>query len=287
MAFVTQPRGLLLWSDYRQFVRRHRAWIGACMGLGLMVGYVWSLGQPTTYSATASVFLVPVPKYVTPSTTELVPPEVSIDTDAQLLNSPEVLRTVADVTGADADAVSDDLSVTASPNTHVLHVTVAAGSADDAADAANAAVAALVEVRRNVLGALRISQLQQLRLLITDREDQLRQEQAKGMVIPANDDMFTQILDLQSGLQTLEEARRQPAEVVSPAVAPRHADYANTEVPLVSGVMVGLICGCLLGAARDRSGPAARRLASPPFSPYPSGDRPDVAIGHEDYHHAV
>ena len=71
---------------------------GSCVGtradrrarcvVGLLAGFAWSLQQPSTYSATTSVALTPVPKYVTPSTTELVPPEVTIDTDAQLLRQP-------------------------------------------------------------------------------------------------------------------------------------------------------------------------------------------------------
>jgi uncharacterized protein involved in exopolysaccharide biosynthesis len=285
MGFLTEPPGLPLWSDYTRFVRRNRASIGALMGLGLLAGFSWSLLQPATFSATASVALAPVPVYVAGSTTELVPPEVSIDTDAQLLGSPRVLSAVGDALGTDPDVASEHLSVTASPNSHVLHVTVTATSAQLAANAANAAGAAFVDVRRNALGAIGHDQLRQLRLVVSDREDQLVDEQAGEVVIPAYNELFAQLLELRTSLDELEEARRDPAEVVRPAVPPRNADHANTEVPLTSGAMVGLLGGCLLGAGRDRARLRGQRPASP-RTPHPSGHLPD-AVHQGEYHHAV
>lgn len=283
MVVVTGRPGLPLWSDYTGFVRRHRTSIGALMGVGLLVGFVGSLGQATSYSATASVVLVPVPKYVTVSTTELPPPAVTVDTDAQLLHSPQVLTAVADVLDTEADAASGHLSVTASPNSHALHVTVTADSPRRAAEAANAAVTALVKVRRTALGALRVDQLRQVRLLTSSQQELLAQKVA----VPAYDSTSAEILELSTRLQELEDARRQPAEAISAAVPPQHADRADTEVPLTSGVMVGLLCGCLLGAARDRAGPLAHRLPSPRFAPPPSDDLSDGVRHHEDYHHVV
>lgn len=286
MGVLNQPPGLPLFSDYTRFVRRHRAYIGVLMGVGLLAGYAWSLLlQPTTFSATASVALAPVPVYLTTSTTELVPPEVSIDTDAQLLHSPRVLGAVGDTLGTDEDEASDRLTVTAAPNSRVLHVTVTDASAQLAAEAADAAVAAFVEVRRGALGALRYHQLRQLRLLVSEHEDQLDGEQARRLVIPAYDDLFAEVRELRASVDELQEARREPAQVVHPAERPRDADYANTQVPLTSGAMIGLLGGCLLGAARDRARRHGRRSAGPPTLAHPSGHLPDVANRHEDYHH--
>jgi succinoglycan biosynthesis transport protein ExoP len=283
MDAVTERPGLPLWSDYPRFVRRHRAAIGALMCLGLLVGFVWSLGAPTSYSATASVVLVPVPKYLTPSTTEIPPPEVTIDTDAQLLHSPAVLTAVGDVLGTAADAASDHLSVTASPNSHVLHITVSARSPRAAADAADAAVAAFVKVRRADLGALQADQLRQVRLTISGQQELL----AEGVVVPAYDSLTAQVLELSNGLRELEEARRRPAEAIDAAVPPRHADRPNTEVPLTSGAMVGLLCACLLGAVRDRTGLLALRRLRHRFAPPPADDLPAGVHDHEDHHHVV
>ena len=265
MGVMTQHPGLPLWSDYPRFVRRHRTRIGALMALGLLVGLAWSFVQPTTYSATASVALAPVPKYALPTGVGLAPPEVSIDTDAQLLQSPKVTTAVGEVLGTKADAALAHLSVTASPNSHVLHVTVTASSAPRAAEAANAAGAALVEVRREALGALRLDQLRLVRFWVAGQEELLAREQSRRLVIPASDDLYAQLVELRTGLQELEEARLTPAEVLSPALPASGPDYGNAEVPVTSGAMLGLLVGCLLGARHDRR----RLLGESPQNPRP------------------
>jgi len=238
MGVVTDRPGLPLWSDYTRFVGRHRSRIAALMGLGLLAGFAWSLLQPSTFSATASVALTPVPVYVMSSTTELAPPAVSIDTDAQLLRSPRVLRAIGEELGVDEEAASGHLLVTAAPSSHVLHVTVRAASPRAAADAADAAVEAFAAERRDALGALRQDQLNVLRLRVSDQEARLAQEQRRRLVVPASDDLFGELLELRTSLQELEEAREQPAVVVQPAGPPSEADYANTEVPMTSGAML-------------------------------------------------
>jgi hypothetical protein len=197
------------------------------------------------------------------------------------------LNAVGNVLGTDADTASEHLSVTASPSSHVLHVTATAASAKLSAEAADAAVTAFVDVRRRALGALRSSQLRQLRLLVTSQEQLLAQEQAHRVVIPAIDGLFAQILELRDALDELEEAHSEPAEVVRSAVPPGAADYANTEVPMTSGAMLGLLCGCLLGSARDRAGRLGHRPLKPRTPAHPSGDQPDGVSHHEDYRHAA
>jgi len=287
MAALTQGPGLPLWSDHTGFLRRHRVWVAVLMSIGLLTGLAWATMRPPTYSATASVALAQVPVYVMRSTNELVPPEVSIDTDAQLLHSPLVLSAVADALGLDDAAASEQLSVTASPNSHVLHLTVASTSALRAADAANAAVAALIEVRRQTLGAFRLEELRQLRLLISTQEQLLAKEQSRRLVIAANDELFASILELRTSLYELEEARLQPADVVGSARPPTVPDHANTEVPVTSGTLIGLLAGCLLGCARDRTR-LPRRLPGRPPGPSSSPGRPPGAdLRTKEYDHVA
>lgn len=250
---LTRAPGLPLWSDHTRFLRRHRGLLAALMAFGVVAGLCWALAQESTFSATASVTLVPVPVYVMPTVEELVPPEVSIDTDAQLLQSPAVIGAVAQALGTDDARARERLSVTASPNTRVLHVSVSDGDPADAAAAANAAVDALVDVRRRTLGALSAEQLRQLRFLVSGQDLVLAREQSRRVVIHARDEVFTHVLELHDRLDELEAARRDPAEVIQGARTPVAADYANTEVSMTSGAMLGLLVGCLLGTARDRS----------------------------------
>ena len=287
MADMTQPQGLPLWSDFTRFARRHALAIVTLMVAGLVAGFAWSLQQPSTYSATTSVYLTPVPKYVTPSTLELVAAEVTIDTDAQLLRSPEVLTDVADVLGTTPEQAFERLTLTASPNTHVLHVTVTSSSPALAAEAADAAVASFIQVRRASLGALQGDQLLQLRNLIIAQENQLADEQASHLILPATDPLFADLLELRAGLDELTEAYDEPARVVQPAATPTAADYANTEVPLVSGTMLGLLGACVLGTARDRLRRRVHESGRGRLLPHLSGHlRPVTITLHEDTHHA-
>lgn len=264
--------GLPRLADYLDFVRRQRVLLALFVVVGLVAGWGWSASQPRTYTASTSVVLAPVPVYVIPATAGLLPPEVSIDTDAQLLQSPEVLAAIGLVTGERTAEVVEHLSVTATPQSHVLHLHVSAASASLAARAADAAAAALVEVRRRALGALTQGQLRQLRLYVAGQEALLAREQARRLVVPGQDDLFSQVEELRNGLRELEEARRTPAQVVGRADVPTRPDHANTEVPTTSGAMLGLLAGWLVGSARDR----ARRARATPVTSRP-----------EDEHHAI
>lgn len=268
MAVLTGS-GLPLLSDQLRFLRRHRVLLAALVAAGFAVGLVLSLRQPTSWSATASVALAPVPKYVTP-TTELAAPEVTVDTDAQLLLTPEVLGAVGRTIGTDADGARERISVSATPHSHVLHVTVRAGSPTRAADAANAAVAALAEVRGAHLGALRDDQVREVRLLLTGQQELLTRIMTRRLVVTATDEAFTHLLSLRAALDELEEARAEPVQVLRPAAPPPRADHGNLEVPVVSGTALGLLTGCLLGTARDRrTRPAALRAPRPLLAPVP------------------
>lgn len=289
MGAVTSRPGLPLWSDHTAFLRRHRALLGLTVVVGLLAGLAWSMNQPSSFAATASVALAPVPVYIAASTDELVPPEVSVDTDAQLLRSGPVLDALAAALDLDPDEAEQRLVVTASANTHVLHVTVSADTPERAADAANAAVTALSDVRRQTLGALDEDQLRYLRMVLGNHEVGAEDDDGEPILIPMEDEQFARIVGVRASIDELDEARAAPLEVVRPAVAPRHAQYANTEVALTSGALLGLLCGCLLGAARDRWRPPDRpgtaSLHGPSHEPRHEPSHAPSPTDDEDHRH--
>lgn len=248
---------LPLASEYARFGRRHAGRIIVTIAVGLLGGLGVTLVQPATYSATASVALTPVPVYVMPTVPELAPPPVSIDTDAQLLLSPPVLEAVGQALGVDPEESERHLSVSATANSHILHVTVRDTDRDRAEHAADAAALALIAVRRETLGSLTHEQIRQVRFQALAQEGLLAREQARRVVVPSRDDLFSSLLELRTRVSELREARAEPALVIAPAANRGRTDYANTEVPLTSGAALGLVLGCLLSAFRDRSG--ARR----------------------------
>jgi uncharacterized protein involved in exopolysaccharide biosynthesis len=285
MAVLSGPARLPLLSDYPRFARRHRAPIALLACLGLLIGVVLSVTRPVTYSATASLALTPVPKYLAPLSTEIAPPEVTIDTDAQLLRSPAVQTAVAQALGTDADTAGKHVTVSATAVSNVLHVTVTAHSAQKAASAANAAANALIDVRRQDLGSLQGAQLRQLDYLIRNQETLLALEQTRSVIIPSTDnDVFAELANLKASLREVAAARNTPAVVIDPAVPPLHHDYPNTQVPIVSGGMLGFLAGVLIGIARDRRRRVRHHLTAPRLT-NPFDVQPDAVTRHEDLHY--
>jgi hypothetical protein len=82
-----------------------------------------------------------------------------------------------------------------------------------------------------------------LRLWTAGQEKLLAQTQGSGVVIPDADDLFATVLELQTSLGELEEARSSPVTVIDPAVPPRRTVRSNSEVPVTSGVMLGAVKG--------------------------------------------
>ena len=121
-------------------------------------------------------------------------------------------------------------------------------------------------MRADVLGALRDDQLSRLQMLVSAQEELLAKEQSRSMLLPATDELFQQMVELRRGLDELEDARAETGVVLQPALPPSRANYSNTEVPVVSGAMLGLLCACGLGALRD-----ARRRAEGPSVAWLSG----------------
>ena len=284
MAVLNEPASLPQLSDYRRFARRHRAVMGLLTCLGLLFGLAQSTTHPVTFSATATLALTPVPKYLAPLSTQIAPPEVTIDTDAQLLQSVPVRNAMARALGTDADAAAAALSVTATANSNVLHVTVKARTAQAAADAANAAATALIDVRRRDLGSIQAVQVRQLRAVVRAQELMLADEQSRTIIIPAADSIFAELLTVKATVKEVQEARKTPADIVDPAVAPAHHDYANTQVPIVSGGMLGFLGAVLIGVARDR-----RRRVRPHITAErltrPFDAQPGAATRHKDHHY--
>jgi hypothetical protein len=238
-------------DTYRRFARRHRSLIASAMAIGLVLGGIWAWLQPTTYSATASVVLSPVPSYVSATTSQRPPPEVTIDTDAQLVAAGPVVDAVAAAADEDVATVTDRLVVTATPLSRVLHISYTDDSAEDAASAATAAAEALVDVRSAALGALRADQAQLLGLHARELQDRLTSRRRPVAMLPG-DDLLSDIGLLRSRLTELEKLRTTPAVVSQRATPPLSPDSSNPEVPLTSGAMLGLLVAVAIAANRDR-----------------------------------
>jgi len=237
---------------YTAFARRHSRLLVACICIGLLLGGVWTLMQPRSYSATASVVLSPVPSHVSTATSGRLPREVTIDTDAQLVRSPSVLTAVSESVNEDSGTVLEHLRVTAVPLSRVLEITYTTDSATEAATAATVAAESFVTVRRSTLGSLQRDQLDHLLLRIDELQDRLDAEAQRRPFVSPDDPLVSEIALLRDRFTQLELAQATPAELTDRAEAPSSANSSNAEVPATSGVMMGLLAGCLVGGSLDR-----------------------------------
>ena len=161
---------------------------------------------------------------------------------------------------------SERLSVTASPNSHVLHVTVKASPPSRAADAANAAVAAFVDVRRDALGALRSDQLSQLRLhdLRRTRTSWPSSRPSDWSSRPPTSSSPRSRSSAPASTSSRRPASS-PATWSGPAVAARNARLRQHRGPRgVRAPCSACSRGCLIGAGRDR----LRQLQGRPHAPH-------------------
>lgn len=238
-------------GHYTRFARRYAVLLVSCMCGGLLAGLGWALLQPPSYSATASVILSPVPSYVSVATSGRLPRQVTIDSDAQLVRDPTVLGAVAMAVGGDADDVEERIRVTAAPLTQVLLITFTTDSPAEAAAGATAAANSFIGVRQESLGALQEDQIGRLEYRMTELQARLDSQGEQSPVVLSDDPLVSQIAELSQRYADLERIRTSSAEVSRTATPPSAPDPTNDEVPLTSGVMGGLLAGCVIGAARD------------------------------------
>lgn len=241
-------------EDYTAFVRRYLALLCIGMLTGAGVGLVIVLQQQPVYTATARVLLAPLPAHAeTTAVDDVTPTLVTIDTDAQLVNSASVVDAVATATGLPEAEVRSALTVTAEPLTQVLRISFVATHAERAAEGAEAAAQQLLVARGNVLTGTG-QQVSALRDSITTLRREIQQAETGPMKTPLRVELAEQLATLSDVLAGSADTGR----VMNHASVPREAHVPNPEVTVASGAMVGLLLAVALGAVYDLSRPSGR-----------------------------
>jgi hypothetical protein len=238
-------------GQYFGFARRHARALTLCAAVGLVCAAGWQLARPQTYTATASVLLTPVPGYVETDPTSSEPETVTIDTDAMLAGSGAPVAAVARALGQPPAPTAARLQLSAPELTEVLEVSYTDPDPRDARLGAAVAARGLIAARREYLGALQPTQIARLQLEVTRRDAELEELEASGASLTLRRDHEEALATLRSRLDELYAARRTPGEVLQAARLPTAPDPTDPEVPLTSGLMLGLLLGCGVGALRD------------------------------------
>ncbi len=257
-------------SRYRRssLFRRHVGVLAICSLVGIGGGATWQLVSGTPTKATVDIWVPNESGSVSATQGNL-----TMDTLAQLAKSGTVIEATRQV--SNSEAADAGISVTATPNSRILHLSVEVASHDRARTAAMTAVRAFDAARENLLTARRqeaddslTSRAAALQQGIRSDERSNRQLRASSSAPPR---VATALLrkhesslsrELSRVQRDLLDLRAQPAISnvhVRPPIIKR--DTGAWNVALTSGLALGLLVGLLCARRVSYLGGSLRRSA--------------------------
>ncbi|MET9022274.1 hypothetical protein ABZV93_20065 [Actinopolymorpha sp. NPDC004070] len=283
-AFGTEPsaRDTLEAAGYSRFVRRH--WLVCCLlGLvGFAIGLLGPLRTPASYRSTVEVFAPATPAYlaisVDPSAPAVDPREWTQDTEAALLLSQPVLTAVARQLPGHPDpaTLADRIEVSVPTTTRVYQIGFSDRDPRRAQQGARVLAVEFARYRAKVLtaraervAAALDSRRTYLQNLLDDLPvpGSLRNEgRDSGDPTPAPANLVprgqiqAQIGEIDDALTKTALTGSNTAAVVRSATLPKRPERHNSEVPPMSGLMLGLLAGLAVGAVREWARPAVREV---------------------------
>ncbi len=246
-----RPRGVGRWARVRALgvpnllvLVLTPAAVGGLIGAGVSE----ATAEPT-FRSRVSILITPSPVYLDTGVEvedadgeleEDPPREITVDTEAALLESERALGRAAVVAGIPPAELRESVSVTAEPNSQILVLTINSSAADRADRAARAIADSYLQEREAFLIQRRDRLVEQLRDELTSLDPAVRS------LARDRERVIAQINYLETSTATIGRvARLEEAEVVRRQV----------EVPIASGAALGL----LLGVAAVRHLTIARR----------------------------
>jgi capsular polysaccharide biosynthesis protein len=242
-------------TRYAGALRRHLAALLIAVLAGGALGVAKIVLTPATYTAHISVLAPPVslhPGYtpgrpLDPKKRE--PRDTTMDTEAQLVWSDEVLRRLASFPGFDAPRAElrDRIDLSVPNSTHVLTIGVRAGTPAQARSGAQAVAEGYLDLRQQILGGVQQRNREALEKYLTLLHKQLRtlpgddEELARRNARTRRQEIMKQIEEVQKQISVLNRKVVQAGEVLRGAALPTGRDDAGRDVALAGGLGVGLL----------------------------------------------
>ena len=262
-------------------VRRHLVVLMIAVVAGGALGIGKVALTPATYTADISVLAPPVALHPGIDIGSALaidlkePRDTTMDTEAQLVWSEQVLTELAEHPGFDAphDELRDRIGLTVPTGSHVLTIGVRSGTPESARNGAEVVADAYLKLRTQILGKIqqrnRTALEQNLVLLETQLEalpgdeDELRRVTTRTR----RQEIVKQIRQVENQLSGLKAKQEQPGEVLRAAGLPESRDDPERDIAGATGIGIGLLAWVayvLLREARPRRirRPADLRLHS-------------------------
>ncbi len=260
-------------SSFGSTVSNHRLLVVGLTALGLVGGAGWQVVQGVPQQA-SSTFLAPTDRATYPGLSGGL---ATLDTQAQLLSSPEVQAAVAAATPRSRHD-PPELSLTATPNSRVLHIIAVADNAADATAQSRAATTAFITLDNKMVLDRRAKEekivadsLATLRRAVDQAYAGLAAAKAGEGKNPRRVDTVTLSASISKAMVKLKNAqdsvtRLEATEATLGSVLRQEPTRPQTSVwsvSLTTGAWIGLLVGLLLAAWSDRRGGRLGRRALP------------------------
>jgi capsular polysaccharide biosynthesis protein len=242
-------------------VRHHVALVLLLVVLGAVAGACAAWLRPVSYSSSAHVLVNPTEgNAYAPSgrNDELV----SLETEAQLVRSDDVLDNAAAQTDADDSGteLESGLQVTVPTNTQIIEVTFTSSDPDAAQATAQAIADAYLEVRRERAEELVAERVESIDDQTQEVLDNLRRateasqrgsDENRAFQGRLADALSGELVSLRTQRTALESTPLQPGSIYSPATEPTGESLTLTAALVAGGALLGLLLGLALALLRE------------------------------------
>ncbi|MFI0351475.1 hypothetical protein [Actinomadura sp. 9N407] len=255
-------------SHYAGVVRRHRRPLVAMIAIGGLLGLALALLTPKAYLASVTVLAPAVPLHAVEAVKaeegeeKPKPPEdATVDTEAQLVHTEEVLArlgTLPGFNGLSRSELNSRIVVTVAPHTRVITIGVRAYEPRQAREGAEITAEAYLNLRHEILGGVQQRDRESLQRREKLLEKQL--ETLPGEAASLSDTVARtrrqaiakQIEQVRKDLSAIDGKAVTPGEIVRRAALPKRPEDRRRDVSLTTGAGVGLLLGLLFAVWRER-----------------------------------
>lgn len=254
-------------------VRHHLLPVVFCVLLGVLGGWFYAASAPATYTSVARVLVNPSvgnPYAPVPSSVRQEE-ETSLETEAQVVRSVEVLGTVA---RGDALLSTEELErgvqVVVPPNTQVLEISYTADTPEEAREVTDAVAAAYLQNRRERFETVNKARIERVATRTDDVIEELRAATAAAASTDRSDRSFqaelagalrSELVSLRAQRTALENTETPPGAIIRPATLPQGAGGVTALALPVGGGLLGLALGCLVAVLLERTSGGVRSAA--------------------------
>lgn len=220
--------------------------------VGLLLGAAASSALPASYTATALVQVSPITS--TPFSSTPVNQQINIETERNVMASPDVAALVVAELGEDTspNALLEDVMVSTPQDSLVLRASYTSISPERAALVANAFSQGYLELRST--RANEISEVLQAGI-----EDQIVALSEGDFGETTSEVVQQQILELRQEQARLAAVGVDPGSVIGRAVPPTSPSSLSPVIFIAAGGGLGLLMGLLLALVVEAMDPLARR----------------------------